>query len=222
MRTMTSMIQVATISILTLSACWSGESGPRLSNSQARKILETHCSGHGWLLELGEFEVVRRGFVGGGSGLATIPARKFQELTAWESAGLIEIKIISEDDPRGSVERVVRIAPTERGRQLDTRPEKDGLSIGHAPCRVGEIVTNELMTKSGDTYRVVKGLYTSMLSDEVQRYYRARGTPHDNERKFQALLKFDPFEEKWTIVAYDSANRGTEFRPNTVATQLTG
>ncbi|GEM_PF-6839043 len=234
-----SLVPTLALATFAVAGCSPSEPGPRLADSNAREIMEEYCSEGIWRIQLGDVEVLRPGFrqaeerqtlsqpQAGNSKKPRLSANAYQDLKTWQVAGLIEIttkEILGERSSRqDGVQMVVHVSATERGREFDAESSsKDSLVIRSAPCRVDAIVTNQLITTDADIFRIVKGTYTSQLSDELTRYYEAIGHPRTSERKFQLLLKFDPFDKDWNIVAYDGANISSEFPSDKVGKYLSG
>jgi hypothetical protein len=140
---------------------------------------------------------------------------------AWEEVGLIKIetqknlssgftgwedwnKLFLED-----VQSVVHIYPTERGKPLGAEVKPDLgpslLIIPEGNLAIEEIIKNEPLRVGLDEYRVVFGTYIADYTAEARAYYEKSRQAIERENKFKALLEYDPFLAKWSVIASDEA-----------------
>lgn len=116
---------------------------------------------------------------------------------------------------QSGVRRTARVTLTDRGRHsgnVETVGDVEVLRLRVGTAKIEEIVANDLLEIGADRYRVVLGTHTFDIPEDIaQAYAEARGDQLGRERRFKALLKYDPFEETWTYLGADLGPRAGSF-----------
>ena len=224
------LIALAATSVL--SSC-SGGSGTG-SNREISAAIESAWNGATLGLVAGEVRFIAGGMAGrtpdaskGEDALSELPLYR-----AFAAKGLITIS--DERDLTGSftgwndwfqltqsgVRRTARVALTERGRQsgeVKKVGEVEELFLRVGAAKIEEIVANDALVFGADQYRVVQGTHTFDIPEDIAAAYsEASGNQLGRERRFKALLKYDPFEKKWAYLGADLGARAGNFATNHV------
>lgn len=199
-----------------------------LSDSAASKIIQDTWQLPAYRILLNDFQVVS-----GGTDWSKrrVSVREFRLYKALGDAGLLIVaegknlteKFTGWDDwfslVDGGVQLEAAVLPTQRGKelgQIEKRGESELLALPDGKYRVNSIVQNEEIRGSADHYRLVMGTHTATLIPEIKKALDAIGSRTYAERKFRVLLKFDPFDKSWKLVANDIAPRQGEFNTESV------
>lgn len=112
------------------------------------------------------------------------------------------------------VRRTATIVVTDRGRSQGTVKhigDFDELWLNVSRTKIDAIVANDTLSIAADRYRVIQGTRTVDLPDDlVPALDSARGATI-REGRFKALLKLDPFDKRWKLVAQDLSKRSELF-----------
>lgn len=73
-----------------------------------------------------------------------------------------------------------------------------------------DIVANDSVPSSIDTYRLVLATYAFGFATQFGEVLKARLGDVRRDRKLKMLLRFDPFEKKWNVVAADQGYKGVD------------
>lgn len=225
---------VAAVGLL-LSCSGSRETG---NNSQMKAAIESAWNATNLGFVTGEVRFIDVGMAGrrpdaskGEDALSELPLYR-----AFAAKGLL--KITAERDltsrfsgwndwfelTQSGVRRTARITLTEKGRQTgEVRKVGDVeelfLRLGEA--KIEDIVANDALVLGADRYRVVLGTHTFDIPEDVAAaYVQARNDRLGRERRFKALLKYDPFEKEWKFLGADLGPRTGVFETDHVDTAL--
>jgi hypothetical protein len=125
---------------------------------------------------------------------------------------------------QSGIRKTATIGLTERGRAGGIAKKKgnfDELFVKVANTKIESIVGNDEEVVGTDRYRVVLGTHTYDVPEEMSGVFEAsRGWDHVRERRFKVLLKYDPFDKQWKVVAADISKRTEDFRSNNVGRAL--
>jgi hypothetical protein len=117
---------------------------------------------------------------------------------------------------QAGVRRTAHVTLTDKGKaagevtNLGGGVEELWLHLGHAEIK--DIVANDTVTIGADHYRVVMGTHTFDIPEDLKAAYaEARGEHFGRERRFKALLKYDPFKKTWVYIGADLGPRDGNF-----------
>ena len=120
---------------------------------------------------------------------------------------------------QAGVRRTAKVVLTDAGRaagDLKESGSRQVLWVGLGRAEVSEIVADDSMNSGVDRYRIVMGLHTFDIPEDLRAAYQQAVDTLGQERRFKALLKYDPFEKQWRIEAADYSNRHDDFATHTV------
>lgn len=226
------MRYVATVvwlfAMLTLSACSGGPDAGTIS--QMKTAIESEWNRTNLGLVIGDVRFVQVGGLGGGTPEPSKGEDALSELPlyrAFAAEGLITIT--DERDltngfsgwsdwfqlTQSGVRRTAKIALTGKGMQsgeVKKAGNVDELWLRVGTAKIEDIVANDSLTIGTDHYRVVQGTHTFEIPQNLAAAYaEARGDRLGRERRFKALLKYDPFEKKWLYLEADQGPRTGAF-----------
>jgi hypothetical protein len=205
-------------------ACNQSNQSPQLNDTQLRETIHAHWNeDSGFRVFLGTFEITR-GSADVTKGRLSAPSLKSYK--AWEEVGLIKINLVKDLTARFSgwddwnkqfldgVQSVVRIEPTDKG--LPMKKEEEGELPPYLQIPRGDFVVDEIIKKAPlrlgvDDYEVVWGTHTVNYTPEALSYYEKFEVEMKKDRKFKALLRFDPFKSDWKVIVEDIADLDQEF-----------
>ena len=131
------------------------------------------------------------------------------ELPIYRAAAANQLITLSED------QGVFVVAATDSGRRRGTLAKVDNtdeLLVRINTARIETIVANDSLMAGEDQYRIVQGTYTYDIDDDFKAaYVEARGDRLPRERRFKALLKYDPIVPGWAYLMADAGPRTGEF-----------
>jgi hypothetical protein len=125
---------------------------------------------------------------------------------------------------QSGVRRTATVRLSERGKAAGT-VKRDGafdvLWLKVATTKVETIIANGQESVGGDQYRVIMGTLTYDIPPDLAQVWEAsRGWNHVRDRRFKVLLKYDPFDKQWKMVAVDTSKRTEDFATNNVGMAL--
>jgi hypothetical protein len=203
------------------------------TDSDIKSILEAEWNNSSAEVLLGNLDVI-----GGYSLGTTTPASKgtvstdgYKWLLAWEKVGLITIRRDKEYEnfrrgrsfsldrfaelTQGHVQMKIVVTPTERGRQY-LKNDVNRLRVLWGKFRITKIVKNEEHKKGVDVYRLIMVNYDAKWNPDLKAFGQFIEQKYDDKRKAIILMKFDPFESKWSTYKADAATANEEFKSNNV------
>jgi hypothetical protein len=216
------------IAALALPGCSGGPDAG--TTSQMKAAIEPAWNGMNFGLVTGDVRFIQVGGLGGGTPQASKGEDAVNELPlyrAFAANGLITIT--DERDltsgftgwgdwfqlTQSGVRRTAKITLTEKGKQsgeVKKTGNVDELWLRVGTAKIEDIVANDALTIGADRYRVVQGTHTFDIPQDVAAAYaEARGDRLGRERRFKALLKYDPFEKKWMYLGADLGPRTGAF-----------
>jgi len=153
---------------------------------------------------------------------------QFKILQAWSRAGLVSLQW-ADTAPTNmfltGITKQVNVKPTTAG--LDASKNStcrkqipQVLSVEFVQHKVIKIISNEEVKTAVDTFRVVKGTATNVVTDAGVKVYRELGIPTWTGVKFIMLLKLDSFTGEWKGHAIDDADIQSDFTSNNVEKAL--
>lgn len=156
------------------------------------------------VLKISEVHNLSRGFSGWGDFWAL-------------SQNSVQARFVSSEGPKAAAFRC-----TDRERKLigNKWGQFNYLCIPGGTGRIERTVHNELISIRADYYWVVRGTHTWTLPPIQVEYLTLMRQQQTPIRKFRTVLKFDPFDSVWILVAFDIANRYMEFSIDHVGTFL--
>lgn len=223
------VVRVSGLLVISMLVVLQGISASELSDDAAKNVLEELWNDEALLIPLGELTVVDGVLSKPKAGQITQAHMKiFEEC---EKLGLVKITLTKDLSKEfkgwndwmkltAGVRGSIVVEATDRGRSHEESSDEvvpsDFLRLPAGEFVVQGIVSNEEKSAGMDKYRVVLGKHRVDLSFELYRLYSRLGVPAKKEGKFAVLLKYDPFDDSWSIVAQDLANREEEFSTENV------
>lgn len=125
---------------------------------------------------------------------------------------------------QNGIRKIATVEATEQGRargRLQRTGESERLLVKVATTKVEMIAADDERKVGIDRYRVVLGTHTYDIPEAFSKAFaEARGWNGVRERRFKALLKYDPIDRDWRMVTADISPRAQDFATNSVGQQL--
>ena len=119
-----------------------------------------------------------------------------------------------------------RVSLTPLGLEIDRSsapPDirlKNCLRIKTGTYKINSVVKSESHKKGVNDYRVLFLTYTANWNPQYYKIMALVGRLYERERKAIVLLKFDPFQKSWNIIASDVEDSSKPFTTNYASTAL--
>lgn len=117
----------------------------------------------------------------------------------------------------------IRVELTEKGRKLDSSVNVKERSSDWAYHRlydqkVDDIVSMELQKMAGSNYCIVNAMVLEEMTQAGVEVFGASELDRPKKTRYKVtwLLKHDPFEKAWKVIAMDSATEGQDINSNNV------
>jgi hypothetical protein len=125
------------------------------------------------------------------------------------------------------VQRTATIALTPEGTKTGSTSTSGAkkcplVSFETGTYRIEKIVSNQPLEINGDKYQIVMGTHTFEMKQEFADVLAASGETTDRDRRFRALIKYDPFDTKWKLQMADVGRRDLEFPSDIVPRVVAG
>lgn len=216
--------------------CSKAIAAPSVSESEAKTLIEEYFRNTSIPVLLGAFTVIPNNSVSKGTP-GTISEYVYESLIAWEKLGVVSVTKDQEleDFNRGKTSSIERfdemlkykgtiskivVKPTDAGTRLVDRENPKRIKIPIGNCVVTNVVKNEERKKGVDDYRLFMVAFDAQWNPLLKQYGQVKGISYAQKRKGIFLFKWDPFSNKWKIVANDVANADEEFHSNRTADAL--
>jgi hypothetical protein len=203
-----------------------------LSDAEARDVISADWNALvGWLL-IGE-RLVASDTPPGDCKAELISTLQYDFLLNAERAGLVTIKywdsrgdFLKEKDytnkekiefaVTGKLQKMT-ILPTKEAQQeqvkLDVTGRTGCMSFKVGDYKIETVTENRPLRKGTTDLAAVSINYRVDYRPIYRKVYTAGNIKIDNIRKANVLLRFDPSNKRWHVIAFDAANIGEEIRP---------
>jgi hypothetical protein len=203
-----------------------------LSNGEALQIISSDWNNLvGWLL-IGE-RTVAPNVSPADCKSEAMDAAQYDFLLNAERAGLVTIRywddlgaFLKEKDytnkekiefaVTGKLKKMT-IIPTKEAQQEQVKLEIHGrtgcMSFKVGRYEITAVTENRPLRKGTTELAAVNVVYRVDYDPIYRKVYTAGQVKVDNTRKANVLLRFDPSNKRWHIIAYDAANTGDEIKP---------
>lgn len=180
-----------------------------LSDSEAKEIIAKGRN-YNFTIPVGDFYVTSalEDAMGGSTGESLLNSKDMEFVRGLQKIGIITISEYKLDTTQ-SLElmgkKKIKVSLTDKAKQIVSKTE-DGYTI-----KVGEIKVTKIVKKvehkiselPEDDYRIILGVYDFIPTAIGQEYYAAIGTKLFKQYRLRALLKLNPFTNKYTYVVSD-------------------
>ena len=191
---------------LATAACGSGTDS--VSNAEMHTAIEQAWSRPTLGLLLGPVRFIERG-----AGVQRAEISKGEdlitELPLYRAAAAN--KLITMTESQG----IYLIVATDSGARRGTIAKvgtADELLVRINRARIETITSNDSLMAGGDRYQIVQGTSTLDIDEDFKAaYLEARGDTLPRDRRFKALLQYDPISSSWTYLTADFGSRTGEF-----------
>jgi len=119
-----------------------------------------------------------------------------------------------------------RVSLTPLGMEIDRSslpPDirlQNCLRISTGTYKINTVVKSESYKKGVNDYRVLFINYTVEYNPQFHKIVTLLGSTYEKNRKAIVLLRFDPFQKNWSMIAFDTANANSPFTTNHASTAL--
>lgn len=230
-RTWTALV-LGVASVAMIGAC-AGNSSTGLRDATVAEILQQAWGQPSLLLNLGEVQFRR----GNAYSATFAPVSEYPMYQAVAAMGLVRLErerdltasFTGWDDwsalTQTGVQRVASVALLPEGEKLATiHPVKDSdrrfVTFVVGAYAIERVVSIEPLEINSERYSQVLGTHTFDLKSEWREAWVKGGNPDYRERRFRALLKFDPIESKWRLQATDIGPKEADFPTATVPSAI--
>ena len=233
------LLRISLLSFVTiLSFSANAVAAPSMSDAEARSLIETTLNNFGRVIPLGPVTVLRQegNTISFGRDGISIQTGTHQEIKGWEKVGIISISADEkyENYKKGNefswkqwnqqtqqkIDSMISVTPTELGKNHIDPQSTKRITISQGLSTVIQIAKNEERKIGIDDYRLVMATYNVQLNPLFIQWQKVMGKEFSEERKNIMLFKWDPFKNKWNLVAIDDANANEEFNSSNVANKL--